>query len=76
VNNEIPVSEFLNSKLQDLKVNGPKGLITREELALAGLHLFSRLPGKHLTGRKGTDGRLKMISLNTPLLAVSLPVNR
>ena len=75
-NIEITLSDFLNNKLQEMKANGPKGFMTREEVALAGLHLFSRLPGNHLTGRKGTDGRLTSISLNTQLLAISIPVNR
>jgi hypothetical protein len=75
-NAEITLSDFLNNKLQEMKANGPKGFITREEVALAGLHLFSRLPGNHLTGRKGSNGRLTSISLNTQLLAISIPVNR
>ncbi len=75
-NAEIPLSDFLENKLQLLKENGPKGFFTREEFAIAGLHFFSRLPGHRLTGRKGNDGRLKSISLNTQLLAISIPVNR
>jgi hypothetical protein len=75
-NNEISLSDFLENKLQTMKANGPKGFFTREEFTIAGLHLFSRLPGNHLTGTKGSDGRLKTISFNTQLLAVSIPVNR
>jgi len=74
--NEISLSDFLENKLQTMKANGPRGFYTREEFTLAGLHFFSRLPGNHLTGKKGSDGRLKTISFNTQLLAVSIPVNR
>jgi hypothetical protein len=73
---EMPLSEFLKDKYQELKTNDPSEFITREEFTIAGLHLFSRLPGKRLTGRKGSDGRLKTISFNTQLLAFSIPVNR
>ncbi len=73
---EMPLSEFLKDKYQELKTNDPTEFITREEFTIAGLHLFSRLPGKRLTGRKGSDGRLKTISFNTQLLAFSIPVNR
>ena len=75
-NAEIPLTDFLNNKLQSVKGEGPKGFFSREEVILAGLHFFSRLPGNHLTGRKGTDGRLTSISLNTQLLAISVPLNR
>jgi hypothetical protein len=75
-NNEISLSDFLENKLQTMKANGPKRFFSREEFTIAGLHLFSRLPGNHLTGKKGSDGRLKTISFNTPLLAFSIPVNR
>lgn len=75
-NAEIKLSDFLNNKIQKLKEDKPKWYFTREEVALSGLHLFSRLSGNHLTGRKGTDGRLTSISLNTQLLAISIPVNR
>ena len=73
---EMPLSEFLKDKYQELKTNDSTEFITREEFTIAGLHLFSRLPGKRLTGRKGSDGRLKTISFNTQLLAFSIPVNR
>ena len=73
---EIPISEFLNEKLREIKANSPKGFFTREEMAVAGLHFFSLISGKHLTGKRGDDGRLTSISLNTQLLAVSVPVNR
>lgn len=73
---EIPMTEYLKDKYQELKTNDPSEFITREEFTIAGLHLFSRLPGKRLTGRKGSDGRLKTISFNTQLLAFSIPVNR
>jgi hypothetical protein len=73
---EMPLSEFFKDKYQKLKTNDPTEFITREEFTIAGLHLFSRLPGKRLTGRKGSDGRLKTISFNTQLLAFSIPVNR
>ena len=73
---EMPLSEFLKDKYQELKTSDPSEFITREEFTIAGLHLFSRLPGKRLTGRKGSDGRLKTISFNTQLLAFSIPVNR
>lgn len=73
---EIPLSEYLNIKLQALKSDGPKGFFSREEVTVAGLRLFSRLPGKHLTGKKGNDGKLKSISFNTQALAFSIPVNQ
>ena len=73
---EIPISDYLEDKLQTLKANGPKGFFTREEVKVAGLRLFSRLPGRHLTGKKGNDGRLRTISFNTSLLAFSIPINR
>ena len=73
---EMPLSEFLKDKYQELKTNDPSEFITREEFTIAGLHLFSRLPGKRLTGRKGSDGRLKTISFSTQILAFSIPVNR
>jgi len=73
---EMPLSEFLKNKYQELKTSDPSEFITREEFTIAGLHLFSRLPGKRLTGRKGSDGRLKTISFNTQILAFSIPVNR
>lgn len=76
VNNKIPLSEFLRIKLQALKANGPKGFFSREELAVAGLRFFSRLPGNRLTGEKGSDGKLKSISFDTKILAFSIPVNR
>ena len=74
--NKIPLSEFLRIKLQALKANGPKGFFSREELAVAGLRFFSRLPGNRLTGEKGSDGKLKSISFDTKILAFSIPVNR
>jgi hypothetical protein len=76
VTNKIPLSEFLRVKLQALKANGPKGFFSREELAVAGLRFFSRLPGNRLTGEKGSDGKLKSISFDTKILAFSIPVNR
>jgi hypothetical protein len=74
--NEISLSDFLKSKLKELRASGPKEYYTREEVTVAGLHLFSRLPGNHLTGKKGSDGRLTTISFNTHLLAFTIPVNR
>ncbi len=74
--NDIPLSDFLKSKLQTMKTPGPKWFFTREEVTIAGLRLFSRLPGNHLTGKKGTNGKLKSISFDTKLLAFSIPVNR
>ncbi len=74
--NEISLAEFLKSKLQALKKNGPSVFFSREEIAIAGLHLFARLPGNHLTGTKGNDGRLQSISFDTKILAFSIPVNR
>lgn len=73
--NEIPLSEYLNIKLKALKEDGPKGFFTREEIAVTGLRLFSLLPGKHLTGKKGRDGKLRSITFNTQMLAISIPVN-
>jgi hypothetical protein len=73
---EIPLSQFLKNRLLALKANEPTDYFTREEVMVAGLHLFSRLPGKHLTGKRGNDGRLKSISFNTALLAFTIPVNR
>jgi len=74
--NEIPISDFLQHKLEALKGEEPKSFITREEFTLLGLRLFSRLPGNRLTGKKGRDGRLTSISFNTQLLAFSIPLNR
>jgi hypothetical protein len=73
---EISLTDYLKDKLNLLKAEEPTTFITREEVTLAGLHLFSRLPGNHLTGKKGHDGRLTSISFNTQLLAFSIPVNR
>ncbi len=76
VSGEISVADYLKKKYEALKADEPKLIITREEIVLAGLHLFSRLPGRHLTGRKGADGTLKSISFNSQLLAFSIPLNR
>lgn len=73
---EIPLSEFLSNKLKVLKANNPEEVPTREEVTLAGLRLFTRIPGNRLTGEKGHDGRLRTISFNSQLLAFSIPVNR
>jgi len=73
---EILLSDFLKKKYDELKADEPKVLITREEIVIAGLHLFSRLPGHRLTGKKGADGNLKSISFNSQLLAFSIPLNR
>jgi hypothetical protein len=72
---EIPLSDFLTHKLQALKAGQPQESFSREEFKIAGLRLFSRIPGSHLTGKKGKDGRLKSISFNTQVLAFSIPVN-
>ena len=74
--NEISLTDYLKDKLNLLKAEESSTFFTREEVTLAGLHLFSRLPGNHLTGKKGRDGRLTSISFNTQLLAFSIPVNR
>lgn len=74
--NEIQLSEYLNIKLQALKADGPKGFFSREEIAVAGLRFFSKLPGRHLTGKKGNDGKLRSISFNTQAMAFSIPVNK
>jgi hypothetical protein len=73
---DIPLSEYLNTKLKSIKDQGPKGFFSREEVAVAGLRFFSLLPGKHLTGKKGRDGKLKSITFNTQMLAISIPVNK
>ena len=73
---EISVADYLKRKYEALKADEPKVIITREEIVLAGLHLFSRLPGRHLTARKGADGNLRSISFNSQLLAFSIPLNR
>lgn len=73
---EMPLSDFLNHKLQVLRASQPDELFTRKEFKLTGLRLFSRIPGTHLTGQKGKDGRLKSISFNTQMLAFSIPVNQ
>jgi hypothetical protein len=73
---EIPLSDFFNHRLQEMKASQPKEILTREEFKVAGLRLFSHIPGKHLTGKKGKDGRLKSISFNTQILAFSIPVNQ
>jgi len=76
VTNRVPLTEFFKNKLQSLKDKSPKGFYTREEVTIAGLRLFSRLPGNHLTGKKGKDGKLQSIYFDTKLLAISIPVNR
>jgi hypothetical protein len=73
---EIPLSEYYDIKFQSLKDQGPKGFITREEVAVAGLRFFSRLTGNHLTGKKGKNGNLETISFNSQPLAISIPLNR
>lgn len=73
---EIPLSVFYNHKLQALNASQTKDMFTREEFKIAGLRLFSRIPGNHLTGKKGKDGRLKSISFNSQMLAFSIPVNQ
>ena len=72
----IPLSDFFNQKLQELKASQPNEILTREEFKVAGLRFFSHIPGIHLTGKKGKDGRLKSISFNTQMLAFSIPVNQ
>ncbi|MEI7829054.1 MAG: hypothetical protein WCI31_04750 [Prolixibacteraceae bacterium] len=74
--NDISLSDYLKIKQKELRSSGPKEYFTREEVTVAGLRLFSRLPGNHLTGRTGRDGRLTNISFKTQLLAFSIPVNR
>jgi hypothetical protein len=73
---EIQLSKYLNDKFQELKAGGNAGFLSREGLTVAGLRLFSWLPGRRLTGKKGDDGRLKSISFSTQFLAFSIPVNR
>lgn len=73
---EIMLSDYYNSKLQSLKAANQNEFITREEVAFAGLRLFSKLPGRHLTAKKGGDGRIRAINFNTQLLAFSIPVHR
>lgn len=75
-NGEITLTDYFQNKLRLLKAITPNEFFTREEFAFAGLRLFSKLPGRHLTGKKGLDGRLKSISFNTQLLAFSIPVNK
>jgi hypothetical protein len=74
--NEISLTDYLRNKFKELRASGSREYYTREEVTLAGLRLFSRLPGNHLTGKKGSDGRLTSISFNTHLLAFSIPLNR
>lgn len=73
---EIMLSDYYSSKLQSLKAANQNEFITREEVAFAGLRLFSKLPGRHLTAKKGGDGRIRSINFNTQLLAFSIPVHR
>ena len=74
--NDILMSTFFTDKFRELKAGGTGGVFSREGLAVAGLRFFSWLPGRRLTGKKGTDGRLKSITFSTQLLAFSIPVNR
>lgn len=74
-NGDITLAEYYGNRLQSLKANSPNEFITREEVTFAGLRLFSKLPGRHLTARKGGDGKLKSINFNTQLLAFSIPVH-
>lgn len=73
---EIQLSEYLNDKFREIKAEGNAVYLSREGLTLAGLRLFSWLPGRRLTGEKGNDGRLRSISFSTQLLAFSIPLNR
>ena len=73
---EISLADYLKKKYEALKADEPKLIITREEIVIAGLHLFSRLPGRRLTGRRDVDGNLKSISFNSQILAFSIPINR
>lgn len=75
-NDEMPLSKYLDEKIHELRAGGNAGFFTREGMAVLGLRLFSWVPGRKLTGRKGDDGRLKSISFNTQMLAFSIPVNR
>jgi hypothetical protein len=74
--NDILMSTYFTDKLRELKAEGTGGVFSREGLAVAGLKLFSWLPGRRLTGKQGTDGRLKSITFSTQLLAFSIPLNR
>jgi len=74
--NEILMSSYLTDKFHELKSGGAGRIFSREGLAVASLRFFSWLPGRRLTGKKGSDGRLKSITFNTQLLAFSIPVNR
>ncbi len=74
--NQIPLSDFYRNKLDSMKAGRPKFFFSREEVIVAGLHLFSRLPGRHLTGKEDANGRLTSIDFNTQLLAFSIPLNR
>lgn len=73
---EILMSRYLSERFQEMKAGGTGGILSREGLTIAGLRLFSWLPGHRLTGKKGSDGRLRSINFNTQLLAFSIPVNR
>jgi len=73
---EISLADYLKKKYEALKADEPKLIITREEIVVAGLHLFSKLPGRRLTGRRDAEGNLRSISFNSQLLAFSIPLNR
>jgi hypothetical protein len=75
-NIEMPISDFLKGRAQELKAIEDYELFSRNKVVIAGLNFVSKLTGKNLTGKKGEDGRLRTISFNTQLLAVSIPVNR
>ncbi len=75
-NHEMPISDYLKGKAKELSTLDDHELISRNKVVIAGLRFMAKLTGKNLTGKKGEDGRLRTISFNTQLLAVSIPVNR
>jgi hypothetical protein len=75
-NNELPISDYLKGRARELRALDDHELISRNKVVIAGLKFMAKLTGNNLTGKKGEDGRLRTISFNTQLLAVSIPVNR
>ena len=75
-NIEMPISDYLKGRAQELKALDDHELLSRNKVVIAGLNFIAKLTGKNLTGKKGGDGRLRTISFNTQLLAVSIPINR
>ncbi|MCE1197857.1 MAG: hypothetical protein LWW85_02715 [Marinilabiliales bacterium] len=72
---KVLLSDYFESRLQDLKLQEPEEKLSRKEITLAGLRFLSRLTGKRFTARKDQEGKLHSISFQSQLLAISFPVN-